>query len=88
MLMNKKILWVALFLTGAASAESDCSWVIRLSQRTTTVVQDQSAFAAQASAFCQEYAQSKAENKSTSAGASYAGVSDVDKCERLQFCCH
>lgn len=72
--MNKKILWVALFLTGAASAESDCSWVIRLSQRTTTVVQDQSAFAAQASAFCQEYAQSKAENKSTSAGASYAGI--------------
>ena len=72
--MKKKLLWMALCVASAASAQTDCSWVIRLSQRTTTVIQDQSAFAAQASAFCQEYAHASASNSSTSVGVSYAGV--------------
>lgn len=72
--MKRTLLLAALCLSGAATAATDCSWVIRLSQRTTTVVQDQSAFEAQASAFCQEYASAKSSNSSTNVGVSYAGV--------------
>ncbi|HEX7893378.1 MAG TPA: hypothetical protein VF447_04240 [Terriglobales bacterium] len=70
----RKLLWMALFSSSAAAAATDCSWVIRLSQRTTTVVQDKSGFEAQANAFCEEYSRAKASNSSTSAGASYAGI--------------